>query len=499
MLKTLPASSRIADGVVADLRSIVGEDGVSNLEADRLAYATDTYWLAQMWLNRGVMTPLPDVIVHPTEPQQVADVLALATRFQIPATPWGGGSGSQGGALALYGGILIDLKRLNRVVEIDTHSLTVTAQAGINGRTLEWAINRHNLTLAHYPASQNCATLGGYLAPRGSGVLSTKYGKAEDLVLSLQVALPDGSLIRTAPVPSHASGPQLMDLFVGSEGTLGIITEATMRLDPLPETRRFRSFVFPNIGQALEAGRQIMTSRLRPMVLRLYDEASSVVVINRVLGSAIAGAYFVMGFDGFPEIAEAEEARARAICESLGGEDLGSAAGEHWWQHRYDFYYPPFHLHQPALYGTTDTVARFRDIVPLYRAKKRLIEEEFAKWDASYIAHFSHWFAWGVMVYDRFIIKSPPEDPWEAARLHNRVWDAAARTSLAHGGVLNEHHGIGVKLGRLMPEFLGAAWPTLQGIKDTLDPAGIMNPGKQGYAVPEEIRASASNIDMGQG
>jgi alkyldihydroxyacetonephosphate synthase len=494
MLRSLNPPDTLA---LRELRAIVGDEGVTDREVDRLAYATDTYWVSQMWLDRGVTPPTPDVVVRPEEAQQVADILGLAARHGIPATPWGGGSGSQGGALALYGGILIDLKRLNRLIEIDTTSLTVTAQAGINGRTLEWAINKQGLTLAHYPASQNCATLGGYLAPRGSGVLSTKYGKAEDLVLSLEVALPDGRLVRTPPVSSHASGPQLMSLFVGSEGTLGIITEATMRLDPLPETRRFRSFVFPNIDQGLEAGRQIMTSRLRPMVLRLYDEASSVAVINRVLGTSVDGAYLVMGFDGYPEIAEAEEERARAICAALGGEDLGSAPGEHWWEHRYDFYYPPFHLHQPALYGTTDSAARFSNIAALYRAKKRLIEQDFAEWDATYIAHFSHWFPWGVMVYDRFIIRRPPEDPNEAVRLHNKVWDAAARTSVAHGGVLNEHHGIGVKLGRLMPEFLGSAWPVLQSVKDVLDPKGIMNPGKQGFEVPAHLKASANAIDMG--
>ena len=135
----------------------------------------------------------------------------------------------------------------------------------------------------------------------------------------------------------------------------------------------------------------------------------------------------------------------------------------------------------PKLYGTIETVCTYDKIEALYDAKKRLIEEGFADWNARYIAHFSHWFLWGVMVYDRFVIDEPPRDPAEALRLHNRIWTAAARTSMEHGGVLNEHHGIGWKLGRLMREQHGAAWPVLEGVKALLDPHNIMNPGKLGF------------------
>src|SRR4029453_8709870 len=125
----------------------------------------------------------------------------------LPVVPWGGGSGTQGGAAPLFGGIVLDTKRLDRILEIDERSLTVRAQTGVIGTTLEWALNERGLTLPHYPASANCATLGGYLAARGSGVISTKYGKAEDLVLEIEVVLPSGAIIRTLPVPNHASGP----------------------------------------------------------------------------------------------------------------------------------------------------------------------------------------------------------------------------------------------------------------------------------------------------
>lgn len=469
--------------VLSELVDIVGEAHVSTRESDRLAYATDWWWVPQMWLDRGEEPVLPDVIVHPGSPEEISRVLQVANTYRIPVVPWGGGSGTQGGATPIYGGLLLDVKRLDQIIEIDEVSMTVTAQAGINGTTLEWALNEKGLTLPHYPASANCATLGGYLAARGSGTISTKYGKAEDLVVSMQVVLPDGVIARTLPVRSHATGPGLMNFLVGSEGTLGVITEATMQIEHQPETRLFRAVLFEDLSTALEAGRRIMTARLQPTVIRLYDQASTASLVKRVLGLDLQGAYMVLGFDGFAEIAAAQEKRALDIGYGLGARDLGREPGEEWWRHRYDFYYPPLGFTLPKLYGTIETVCAFKNIERLYSAKKQAIEEGYAAWKVRYIAHFSHWFPWGVMVYDRFIVDEPPQDAHEALRLHNNIWTTAARASLAHGGVLNEHHGIGLKLARLMREQYGAAWPALDALKQTLDPRGIMNPGKLGFSV----------------
>lgn len=469
------------DMVLSELADVVGEAYVSTRASDKLAYAADWSWMPQVWLDRGEEPVTPDVIVHPGSAAEISKILKIANVYKIPVVPWGGGSGTQGGALPIYGGILLDVKRLDKIIAIDEKSLTVTAQAGIVGTELEWKLNEHQLTLPHYPASANMATLGGYLAARGSGVISTKYGKAEDLVLSLEAVMPNGDIIRTPPVRSHASGPGLMNFLVGSEGTLGVITEATMQIEHLPETRLFNAVLFEDLGKALEAGRRIMAARLQPAVLRLYDPASTASLIKRVLDMDLQGAYLILGFDGFAEIAAAQEQRAMAICAEQGARDLGRESGEHWWNHRYDFYYPPLGLGLPKLYGTVETVCTFANIEALYYAKKRVIEEDFAAWKVRYIAHFSHWFPWGVMVYDRFIIDEPPADVHEALKLHNRIWTTAARTSLAQGGVLNEHHGIGLKLGRLMREQYGAGWDTLETIKHALDPHGIMNPGKLGF------------------
>jgi alkyldihydroxyacetonephosphate synthase len=467
----------------SELVAIVGEHFVSVDETDKLVYSTDWSWMPQMWLDRGQPLRTPDFIVHPGSPEEISEIMRIANKFRIPVVPYGGGSGTQGGSLPIHGGIVVDTKRLDKIIEIDEKSLTVTAQAGINGTQLEWALNEKGLTFPHYQASTNCATLGGNLAPRGSGTISTKYGKAEDMVLSMQIVLPNGDIIRTPPVPKHAAGPDWFHLFLGAEGGFGIITEATMQVDYLPEVRLFRGLLFDDLSKALEAGRLMMTRRLDPLVIRLYDPGSTASRVKKILGYEYDGAYMVLGFDGDADLAALQQQKALEICAELGAQDLGNEPGEAWWEHRYDFYYPPQNLKLPWMYGTTEAITTYDNIEPLYYAIKEAVEGGFADWDVRWIGHFSHWFHWGVMLYSRFIIEEPPEDAQEALQLHNRVWDAAMNAVLEQGGMVNDHHGVGVKLARYMSRQYGDAWPFLVSLKKAIDPNGIMNPGKTGFGL----------------
>lgn len=467
--------------VRSELEDVVGVDHITTAEADRLVYSCDWFWANQMWLDRGRALTTPDYVVHPGSAQEVSAILRIANMYRIPVIPWGGGSGTQGGGAPIYGGITVDLKRLDELIEINEAAMTVTAQAGINGTQLEWLLNERGFTLPHYPASANCATLGGYLAARGSGTISTKYGKAEDLAMSVQVVLPTGDIIRTPPVPSHAAGPDFMRLFIGSEGTLGVITEATMRIEHLPEARLLRALLFDDLEKAIEAGRRLMVHRLQPFVIRLYDPPSTASLVKQTLGLDLDGGYMVIGFDGDPELAALQESKALDLIKDLNPTDLGREPGDRWWEHRYDFYYPPKTLTLPWMYGTTETVTTYDKVERLWHAQKRAVEEGYAAYDIRFIAHFSHWWSWGASMYSRFIIEAPPHDAEEAIRLHNRVWNTAVTAALDGGGMINEHHGVGLKLSRFMHRQYGDAWPFIQKIKQAIDPNAIMNPGKVGF------------------
>ena len=221
----------------------------------------------------------------------------------------------------------------------------------------------------------------------------------------------------------------------------------------------------------------------------LDDPPSTRKFIKRVLDLDVDGSFLVTGCDGDPEMVSLEERRIGELCARLGGQEQGRETGENWWANRCKFYYPPFTPMLPTLFGTVESTATFDRIYALYEAKKHVLEDGFKDWDLHYTAHFSHWYPWGTMVYDRFYVEKPPESPRDALLLHNQIWAVAARTNLKYGGTLNDHHGIGFKLGYLMPEQYGAAWDTLVRIKDAIDPLGIMNPGSS-VSVPSGRRSA---------
>ncbi len=463
----------------SELVDAVGAEYVSWNEADKLGHSIDYYWIPEMWHDRGHDNPKPEFVVHPGSAEEVAKVMKIANNYKIPVTPWGGGSGSQGGALPMFGGIILDTKRMNKVLKVDTEALTATVETGANTQQLEWAIEKLGYSTMHFPASIACATLGGFLAHRGTGVLSTKYGKIEDMVMALEVVTPAGEIINTLPVPRHASGPDLTMLYLGSEGTLGVITKCTLKIHPIPEARKFHAFLFKDMHEAMTAGANIMRSRLQPCVIRLYDETETAKLIKRVLGIDKKGAYLVFGFDGPEEIVDIQLEKACALCRKQDCEDLGTEMGQSWWENRYKFFYPPYMFHIPQAFGTLDTVATFANIEKVYWAMKNVVRENFP--EATFIGHYSHWYEWGCMLYARFIVENPPKDPQEATLYYNKIWDMAIRAAIREGGVINEHHGVGLKLGRLMKELYGPAFKVLTDIKASLDPNNIMNPGKMGF------------------
>ena len=459
------------------LEAVLGADAVLTEDAQLDAYTADTYWPAIHARAAGTPLGRPDVVAVPRREEDVAGILRIASHHRVPVVAWGGGSGTQGGALAIEGGIVIDMTSLDAIVEIDEVSLTVTAQAGVNGKRLEAELNARGLMLPHYPASVEWATVGGYIAARGSGVLSTRYGKIEDLLLSLRVATPADGLIETVGVPRHAVGPELTQLFVGSEGTLGVITRATLQLVPLPETRRFAAVAFPSVDAGIHAIRRALQAGHRPSVVRMYDDVATRSTFAPVVGEDLRGIYTVLAFEGEEEAAELEERRTLAFAAEAGAELLDPALGQRWWDRRYDFYHPPHQPELPAIWGTLDVVARYDRIGAVYDALVTAVREPYAYTGLELRMHFSHWYPWGTMIYGRFVV---PDGGPDALALHDRIWADGMTAALAAGGVMNDHHGVGIKLGPYMRRQHGAALDALRAVKAALDPNGILNPGKMG-------------------
>lgn len=466
----------MSDMILCELEDIVGVENVSVNEADKLSYGVDYFWIARMWVDKGQRPPQPDVIVRPDSPDQIAKILQIANYYKIPVHTWGGGSGSQGSALSMAGGIVLDTKRLNRLIELDDQSHTITGEAGMIFQDLEWFANEKGFSIMHIPSCLTCGTVGGALAHRGTGIMSTKYGNIYDQCMSLEVVLPNGDIINTLPVPKHAGGPDLNQLFIGSEGTLGIITKAKFKLIPMPEVRKFRAFLFPDFITGLHACREIV-QKIKPSIVRLFDEAETVSIIKKVLGFQKQGAFMNLAVEGVGRIVEIELELIMEICAKYGAEDLGAEYGEKWYENRITFFYPGHIMNNPQMFGTMDTASTYVDMENIYKAMKAAVEQFEG---VRFIAHCSHWYDWGTMLYDRFIMDNPPEDPREAIRLHNKIWNAGVRAAIQNGGVINHHHGVGLKLSRLMKEQYGKGLQIVQGLKKTLDPNGIMNPYKMG-------------------
>ena len=396
--------------------------------------------------------------------------------------PRGGGAGDSGGSLAVRGGIVVDTKRMDRILAINERSLTVRAQPGILQRHLEEALEQRGLTMNHLPASINTSTLGGFVSTNGSGILSSKYGKVGDMVHQLEVVLPTGDVFRSLPVSRHSSGPDLSRLFIGAEGTLGIITEVLCKVHPLPEKRSFLCYLLPDLALGIEAGRRVMVEGLAPAVMRFYDHRDTEHILRRQYQLEGEGCFFLVGFEGHAGVVDAQTECAHDIFRETNGQDLGDAYGWAWWNDRLRSYYPPLdYICEPWMTAVVDTVASYEDIEHVYGAMKAAVEEGFAAQGAVFHAHFSHWYDWGTSIYPTLLVKDVPDDPAEATALYDALLGAATRAAVENGGALNEHHGIGVRLGHLLPEAYGEeSFRLLRAVKQALDPDGLMNPGKLG-------------------
>lgn len=464
--------------VVRELRDALAPERVSTDPVTNAAYARDASPLAIKAAADGKRGPA--VVIWPESTAEVASLVNVARLAQVPLVPYGGGSGIVGGALDRFGGIVVDLKRMTRVIGVDRVSQTVTVQPGILGERLEVMLNRDGFTTGHYPQSLRSSTIGGWIAHRGVGTFSTKYGKVDDLVVALEVVLPNGEVLRTRAVPQSAAGPDLNRLFLGAEGTLGIITEATLRIYEAPATRSKMAFAFRSFEEALTWIRTAVQRGCAPAACRVYDAEEAAVnfpelhlTFPEVLAIAIA--------EGDPAPVSLETARLREWAVGSSATELDSRVVDLWLARRFNTAsFVRTLMTDTGVADSLEVANEWARLAETYRAMKAAMEVAAGPAGRVY-GHASHFYHTGANLY--MIFHAFAEPGAVLANLYDSILESAFRACHATGGTLTHHHGVGLSKGRWMLDELGApGLGLLTDIKAALDPTGFMNPGKLGIA-----------------
>ncbi len=443
-------------------------------------HAADFWPRLVMARRRGETLAPPAAVVRPAATAEVATVLRWCHERDVAVVPFGGGTGVCGGAAAVADAITLDLQGLDAVVDLDHVSGTVTVQPGIVAQALEDFLAHRGWTLGHFPASIHGATVGGLLAVRSAGQASSGYGKLEDLVVGLEAVLADGTVFEAKPVPASAAGPDLKRLFLGGEGTTGVITQATLSLHPKPETTLDRGFLFSDLEAGLDAIRQLLRAGVTPTVVRLYDETDTAMTFGGHKLELPRGCLTIVAAEGSERVARFVADAARQLLTQAGGRDLGPGPGEYWRSQRYDASYQfASYMRPDGVFGNAvmlDTM----EVAALWSRLPGLYERVRAALSAHadvVLAHVSHVYPEGACIY--FTFGAAPGQEALALARYDAAWEAGQRAALAAGGTISHHHGVGLLRVPWVAEELGTGGlEVLRRVKAALDPAGGLNPGK---------------------
>jgi len=442
-------------------------------DAETLAAHRRDHWaLAQIHDLLGRGAPNPAAVVRPESAEEVATVLRLCRDARVPVIPFGGGSGVCGAVEARPDAVVLSTRGLDGLVSLDSRDLRAAFRAGTMGGEAERRVERDGLTLGHWPQSIELSTVGGWVATRAAGQFSTSYGAIEDLVLGLEVVLPDGKILRSAETPRAAAGPDLRQIFMGSEGTLGVVSEVTFSLRPQPEARRLAAFHFTSLDDGLEALRRFMRVGWRPPVVRLYDERES---RRQFAAECPEGRCLLLLVHEGPSAAVAAEAAGvAALCSAEHGEAADPKAVERWLEHRNQV--PSFReLNERGLVvDTIEVAATWARVLPLYHAVIASLRELPEVALAS--AHSSHSYRSGTNLY--FTFAARVEDRSRMPEVYRECWRRAMHATAASGGGIAHHHGIGrIRREHLRGELGDAGISLLRALKRSLDPDDLLNPG----------------------
>ncbi|MDP4692027.1 MAG: FAD-binding oxidoreductase [Ilumatobacteraceae bacterium] len=444
-------------------------------DAATLAESGRDWWpLSLSWALRNETAALPSVVCQPRNTSEVSAVMRICNEAKIPVTPAGGRSGVTGASVPLYGGVLLDLTSLQGINAVDAVSGIVEVLPGTFGPDLESVLNaQHQLTVGHYPQSFDISTVGGWIACRGAGQFSTRYGKIEDMVVGLEVVLADGTVVLTGGAPAAAAGPDLTEVFLGSEGTLGVITRAWLRAHPLPEFRATAAYRFPTFAKGIEACRQLIRAGATPAVLRLYDGSESK---RSHEGDGTQATLLVLD-EGNEQLVTATMHIVQQYATSNDAIAADTALVEKWLSHRNDTSALQSLTKKGFVVDTIEVAAPWSQLIHVNDAViQAILQVSHAR---SATCHLSHSYLDGACVYFTFAATPPAE---EFEKTYVALWDAAQRTALQAGANLSHHHGVGLNRHRFMTEALGTGMKVLQSLKTTLDPNNILNPGKMGLS-----------------
>ncbi len=531
----------LAESVLNALRAAVGLDGVSVREADKAFYSGDLWpRLLIRRLAREAPATLPDAVVWPRDAEAVRGVVGICREAGVPVIPYGAGSGVCGGTVPVQGGVVLDLKRMNRLVEVDELSMTAVVEPGMIGRHLENALNERGYTLGHFPSSIMCSTVGGWVATQSAGQFSSRYGKIEDMVLALDVVLPDGTEVLLDGTRTHRGRPDFTRLLVGSEGTLGVVTRVRLKVHPVPSARRFAGFRFLDVVAALEAMRSIMQHGLRPAVMRLYDPLDTLInrfsmsssdpdaagpapggrdpgaggrgmgvpadpigaFLGRTIGADLSDLASLLtgpmlrAFLSHPALLQ--HAIARLPLSSLlviGFEGEGRRTRENLDQatdlarratgrdlgagpgESWFRHRYSVSFKQSPVFGQGAFVETL-EVAGLWKDIPRIYSEvrNAVINRAAVLAHFSHAYREGCAVY--FTLAGYRTNPARLGEAYDEVVRRALAAAMRAGATVSHHHGIGLMKRAFTPEEYEGGDRLFWALKEALDPSGIMNPGK---------------------
>lgn len=494
----------INEEFINSIKGILKHDQVNVDKIDRLIHAYGKSFRDLWRIRHGIIKGAPDIVIYPETEAEICEIIKIANKTAVKIIPFGGGSNIAGSLEILKQGndcvVSLDLKRMNKVLSIDKKSSVAKIQAGVLGPYMEEQLQREGFTLGHFPDSFEYSTLGGWVATRSAGMQSDVYGKIEDMVLSIRMVTPQGTII-TRTVPKSSNGIDINHICIGSEGILGVITEAAMQVHRLPAYRKAYGFLFPDFESGIKAIYECVEKNCLPVVTRLNDPdktalslayKSKSTPLKQNLGKLVKS-YLknVKGFDlekcclilnvfeGDKEQFTSIKSKVKSIYKKYGAVNLGTDPGKAFEKGKYDFpYLRDFVMDRNIMADVSETATVWSNLLPLYHSTYDALKTAIINTGKKPFlgCHISHTYHTGASLYFTF---GCLQTPGKEIEQYLYIKKAAEDSFIRGGATLSHHHAVGFEhLPWLEADISKTGVSALKALKKGLDPEGIMNPGK---------------------